>query len=79
MYVVALPDLLLFEEVRDSFGFGRLYSVAGCKIQLVKSSLYLHIELFDFSGNRVGRHKLDTADNPLEGHIFIDGLCYGNL
>ena len=57
-----------------------LLSVGGMKdVQLIGYSVDLHIELFQYVGNRIGRHELNTADDTLKRDIFVGDFCNINV
>lgn len=71
MYFVYFSDLIIFECIGEDLLIRGFYPLTGGDVQLIGYSVDLHIELFQYVGNRIGRHELNTADDTLKRDIFV--------
>ena len=75
MYFVYFSDLIILECLGEDKKNRDFYPLTGGDVQLIGYSVDLHIELFQYVGNRIGRHELNTADDSLKRDIFVGDFC----
>lgn len=75
VYFVYFSDLIILDDIGEDLLIRGFYPLTGGDIQLIGYSVDLHIELFQYVGNRIGRHELNTADDTLKRDIFVGDFC----
>ena len=79
MYFVYFSDLIILECIGEDLLIRDFYPLTGGDVQLIGYSVDLHIELFQYVGNRIGSHELNTADDTLKRDIFVGDFCNINV